>query len=78
LNPSDFSLGDAALTKAVANPFYGIANIGVGSLASKTVSAEQLLLPFPQYTSVSSATTMRAERFTTPLTFAVSGSWRKV
>jgi trimeric autotransporter adhesin len=52
LNPSFFSLGDAALTKAVANPFYGITNVGVGSLANKTVSQEQLLLPFPQYTSV--------------------------
>ena len=52
LNPSNFARGDAALTAAVANPFYGITNVGVGSLANKTVSAEQLLLPFPQYTSV--------------------------
>ena len=52
LNPSYFGLGSAALTKAVANPFYGIPNVGVGSLANKTVSQEQLLLPFPQYTSV--------------------------
>lgn len=52
LNPSYFSEGVSALTAAVANPFYGIPNVGVGTLASKTVSAEQLLLPFPQYTSV--------------------------
>jgi trimeric autotransporter adhesin len=53
LNPSYFSLGNTALTSPVTNPFYGIANLGVGSLANKTVSREQLLLPFPQYTSVS-------------------------
>jgi len=52
LNPSFFSLGNAALTKSVTNPFYGIANVGVGSLGNKTVSQEQLFLPFPQYTSV--------------------------
>lgn len=50
LNPSYFSLGNAALTKSVANPFYN--HGGVGSLANATVSQEQLLLPFPQYTSV--------------------------
>ncbi len=52
LNPSCLPLSSATLTKSVANPFYGISNVGVGSLANKTVSDEQLLLPFPRYTSV--------------------------
>jgi hypothetical protein len=49
LNPSYFPLG-SALTQSVANPFYN--NGGVGSIATSTVSRAQLLLPFPQYTSV--------------------------
>jgi trimeric autotransporter adhesin len=51
LNPSYFSQGTAALTQSVANPFYG--NGGVGTIGTPTVSALQLLLPYPQYTSVS-------------------------
>ncbi|HYA18415.1 MAG TPA: TonB-dependent receptor [Bryobacteraceae bacterium] len=52
LNPSYFSLG-SALTQSVANPLYG--NGGVGSVGTATVSRLQLLLPFPQYTSVALA-----------------------
>jgi trimeric autotransporter adhesin len=51
LNPSYYSMGASALSKGVANPFYG--NGGVGTLATAKVSQAQLLLPFPQYTSVS-------------------------
>jgi hypothetical protein len=50
LNPSNFSLGASALSKAVSNPFYG--NGGVGSVSTPKVSQVQLLLPYPQYTSV--------------------------
>ena len=49
LNPSYFSLG-SALTQKVANPLYN--NGGVGTVGTATVSKAQLLLPFPQYTSV--------------------------
>jgi hypothetical protein len=49
LNPSYFSLG-SALTQNVANPFYN--NGGVGTVGTATVSQAQLLLPYPQYTSV--------------------------
>ncbi len=49
LNPSYFPLG-SALTQSVANPLFN--NGGVGTLATSTVSRAQLLLPYPQYTSV--------------------------
>lgn len=44
------SMGSQLLEK-VPNPFYGI--ITSGSLAEATVTRRQLLLPFPQFTSVS-------------------------
>lgn len=57
LDPAYFSLG-SALTGSVANPFYN--NGGVGTIGTATVSRAQLLLPFPQYTSVSLANSSRA------------------
>jgi hypothetical protein len=39
------------LQQQVPNPFYGL--ISTGTLASPTVAQGQLLLPFPEYTSVS-------------------------
>jgi len=52
LTPSYFSQG-SALTESVPNPLYG--NGGVGSVGRATVTRAQLLLPFPQYTSVALA-----------------------
>ena len=52
LNPSYLPLGPA-LTQKVANPFYN--NGGVGTVGTSTVTQAQLLLPFPQYTSVTIA-----------------------
>ncbi len=49
LNPSYFGLG-SALTQSVSNPFYN--NGGVGTVGTASVSRAQLLLPYPQYTSV--------------------------
>jgi trimeric autotransporter adhesin len=49
LNPSYFSLG-SALTQSVANPLYN--NGGVGTVGTANVNRLQLLLPYPQYTSV--------------------------
>jgi hypothetical protein len=49
LNPAYLPLG-SALTQSVTNPLYGSG--GVGSVGTKTVSRAQLLLPFPQYSSV--------------------------
>ncbi len=42
----------ASLTASVPNPFYGLVQ---GNLTSSTVSAGQLLLPYPQYSDVSVA-----------------------
>jgi len=50
-NPKYLSLGNA-LNKVVANPYYGI--ITSGALSAPTVNMTQLLLPYPQYTSVTS------------------------
>lgn len=50
LNPSNFSLGLAALSSAVANPYYGKG--GTGVIGGATVAQSQLLRPFPQFSSV--------------------------
>jgi hypothetical protein len=50
LNPSYLSLGNALNTQ-VANPYYGI--ITAGQLATPTITRQQSLLPYSQYTSVS-------------------------
>ena len=80
-------LGVSALSQIVANPLYG--NGGVGTLATAKVSALQLLLPFPQYTSVSvsNANTaasylllfyVRAERrFSNGLSMLASYTWSR-
>jgi Carboxypeptidase regulatory-like domain/TonB dependent receptor len=47
------SLGAAALTKQVPNPFYGL--VPFGTLAQPTVQYGQLLRPYPQYTGVTAA-----------------------
>jgi hypothetical protein len=87
LNPSYYSMGVSALSKGVANPLYG--NGGVGTLATAKVSQAQLLLPFPQYTSVSvsNASTaaalyysfyVRAERrFSNGLSILASYTWSR-
>ncbi len=49
-NPIYLSLG-SQLNSLVANPFYGI--IQSGSLSPATVRLSSLLLPYPQYTSIS-------------------------
>ncbi|PWU07920.1 MAG: TonB-dependent receptor [Terriglobia bacterium] len=46
------SLG-SALNNQVPNPFYGL--VKTGTLSAPTVTQAQLLLPFPEYTSVSEA-----------------------
>jgi Carboxypeptidase regulatory-like domain len=49
LNPSYLSLGNA-LNSQVPNPYYGL--IANGQLSTPTITLQQSLLPFPQYTSV--------------------------
>jgi hypothetical protein len=48
------ALGNA-LTAQVPNPFYGV--VTTGALSQPTVAAQQLLLPFPEYTGFSEADT---------------------
>lgn len=48
------ALGPAVLNAQVANPFYGIITDPSNILSAKTVRAEQLLKPFPQYDRVQS------------------------
>lgn len=49
LNPAYFGLG-SALNQRVANPFYNQG--GTGTIGSAQISRSQLLLPFPQYSSL--------------------------
>lgn len=50
ISDTDLARGSELLDK-VANPFYGI--IASGPLSTPTVTERQLLLPYPQFTSVS-------------------------
>jgi hypothetical protein len=52
LPDSALSLGDALRTQ-VPNPFFG--QIAIGSLSGRTISRAQLLRPYPQFDSVTSA-----------------------
>ncbi len=52
VNPSYLSLG-SALKDQVPNPFYGIIKTPNSSLSQPMVQRNQLLRPYPQYTSVS-------------------------
>lgn len=49
LNPAYFPLG-SALSQGVSNPMYG--NGGTGTVGTPTIPRAQLLMPFPQFTSV--------------------------
>jgi hypothetical protein len=49
LPDKDLSLGESLLT-SVSNPFYGL--IAEGPLSSATITAGQLLRPYPEYTNV--------------------------
>jgi hypothetical protein len=51
LNPSYWSMG-TALQATVANPFSSY--VTVGNLSNPTIARQQLLLPYPQFTGVSS------------------------
>ena len=86
LNPSYLSLG-SALTQSVPNPLFN--NGGSGTVGTANVSRAQLLLPFPQYTSVALnnsdtgaafyyAAYVRAERrFKDGLTLLASYTWSR-
>lgn len=80
--PNEYLALGAGLNQLVPNPFFGV--IPIGSLSGPQVARRQLLLPFPQYTSVIRtgpsagnsiyhAFTLRAEkRFSQNLSFLAS------
>jgi hypothetical protein len=86
LDPSYFGLG-SALTKSVPNPMYG--NGGVGTVGTAKVTEAQLLLPYPQYTSLTLSNNdagsaryysfyVRAQRrFKNGLTLLASYTWSR-
>jgi hypothetical protein len=57
------------LLDTVDNPFYGI--ITTGTLAAKTVTKKQLLLPYPQFTSVNGGNAYLGDSIYHALTFKV-------
>ena len=87
LYPSYLSEGTSALNAQVANPFSGV--IGSGTLSSPTISAFQLLLPYPAYTYIyklygsqnhalyNSAVVKAQKRFSHGLTFLSTLTWSK-
>jgi hypothetical protein len=85
LNPSLLSLG-SALNTAVPNPFFG--HGGAGVVGSATVAQAQLLLPFPEYSTIGEVTNpahakydsmvVKAQkRFTSGITFLSTFTWAR-
>ena len=89
LNPSYLSQGSAALDAQVPNPFAGVPAVAGGTLSGPTVSAFQLLLPFPAYTGIyqifgdnnhasyNSMVIKAQKRFSHGLTFLSTFTWSK-
>lgn len=86
LNPSYFSLGQAALNASTTNPFYQAG--GPGLIGQQKVPYYQLLLPFPQFASVNVITTDSASsynsiaarverRFSNGLSFLSTYTWSR-
>ena len=62
LNPANLALGQAALNASVANPFYGQPG-AAGVIGTAKVTRAQLLLPFPEYSTISENTTIAHARY---------------
>ena len=60
--PANVALGQSYLNTSVANPFYGLPG-AAGVIANPTVNRAQLLLPFPEYTTISENTTVSHARY---------------
>jgi hypothetical protein len=73
LNPGYFALGSSALSKSVANPFFGYAPNTTALGSASTVSAATLLYNYPEYTSVSLLTDMGRATY---YSFYGKGQWR--
>jgi hypothetical protein len=78
----------SAMSSMVANPFYGLSQFATTPLANPTVAVSQLLLPYPEFTGVTStngsgfswyhALSVRAEkRFSHGFTLMANYTWSK-
>jgi hypothetical protein len=56
LDPSYWALGRTALNSLVPNPFYSVITDPKSKLSAPTVTLNNLLRPYPQYTGVSGST----------------------
>jgi len=89
LSPQSMALG-SALLKTVANPFYGVLPSTAGTLAQPTITAGQLLRPYPQFLDVSNSAPDQGDssyhsmqvrlvqRFHTGGTFQAAYTWSKL
>ncbi len=79
---------NTAMSTSVTNPFYGIAPNTVSLGTSKTIAANQLVRPYPQFTSVSAYTTsgmsiyhslqsQLTRRFTNGASLTAAFTWSK-
>jgi hypothetical protein len=87
LSPNYLSLGQAALNASTPNPFYGQPG-AAGVIAAATVTRAQLLLPFPEYSTISENLTSAharydslavklQKRFSKGLTFLSTLTWSR-
>ena len=62
LSPANLALGQAALNQSVPNPFYG--QLGAaGVIGTANITRAQLLLPFPEYSTINENTTLAHARY---------------
>jgi hypothetical protein len=62
LTPAQAALGTTYLNASVPNPFAGIAGVG-GVLTGATTTRAQLMLPYPEYSTISENTTFAHSRY---------------
>ncbi len=62
LSPANLALGQAALNQSVPNPFFGQPG-AAGVIGTANVTRAQLLLPFPEYSTISENTTLAHARY---------------
>src|SRR5207249_4143595 len=85
--PTPYLAMGSALTQSVANPFFGKAG-AAGIVGNSTVSQAQLLMPFPEYGTITLNTNpahaqydsmvLKAQkRLTQGLTFLTTFTWAK-
>lgn len=88
--PDQYLSQGAALLSPVANPFYGVLPASAGTLGLPTVTAEQLLRPYPQFQNLGDSAPQKADstyhalqmrvvkRFRSGGTIQASYTWSKL